>query len=250
MKHITNNNIIINNQNTINNGVNTNYQSYHLLNQPIGDTLSLSTNNNESMTQMQMMYLQMQIMLLRLLLMFNLVDIFDDGQLNGSVFQNARFKMPSIGGMNFLNPACNNSTGSACNVPDTCKSYPEGTLKNIIVEEANKRGIPPAIALGMFEKESGFKVNAVGDGGNAVGLGQLHEAAAREGGICPSERTDPVKNIQASLNYLKQRHDETGNWQEALGAYNQGPGGIISGSTRQRGLAYANDVINRANNYA
>ena len=248
----------------------SNNGSYYLLNEQIGDTLSLSTSNSNNQTLNQKINMLAQLLMLRMMVLMGMLDVLDDGQINGSSFQSSGLSnvplfqnlmasgvkngLVSGGGNTYGNRSSYSDTytpsSSASDIPGSHKNYPEGTIKNIIVQEANQRGIPPAIALAMFEKESGFNTNAVGDGGSAVGLGQLHAAAAREGGISPSERKDPVKNIQASLNYLKQRYNETGDWKEALGAYNQGPGGIKGGVTRQRGISYANNVIDRASKYA
>lgn len=71
--------------------------------------------------------------------------------------------------------------------------------------------------------ESGNNPQAIGDNGNAIGLGQLHAAAAIDAGIDPKDRADPVKNLQGTTVYLQQQLDRFKDPYTALLAYNQGP---------------------------
>lgn len=157
-----------------------------------------------------------------------------------------------LSGNNFANPMQNpasiGSSGGEGNIqtmPTGSKTFSQGSMQQKIVDAATKKGVPPAIALAMFEKESDFNPNAVGDGGRAVGIGQLHAAAAREGGISPAERNDPDKAIDASLNYLLARYKETNDWTKALATYNQGPKNFNA-----NGSNYAADVMQRAKKFA
>lgn len=97
---------------------------------------------------------------------------------------------------------------------------------DLIRTEALQQGVDPDLAMRLFMAESGGKPNAVSSAG-AVGLGQLKEAAAKDMGLSPEERTDPVKNIRASIGYLaKQQQKYGGDPEKALAAYNWGPGNV------------------------
>lgn len=110
---------------------------------------------------------------------------------------------------------------------------------------ANQYGVNPSIGAGLIDKESGWKPYAIGDGGAAIGFGQLHAGAASDVGV---NRFDPMQNLQGSMAYLGSMINKAGgNVQLGLAYYNQGSG--AKGSALQKGLAYANDVLNRAKKY-
>ena len=89
----------------------------------------------------------------------------------------------------------------------------------------------------MIQQESGWNPNAVGDGGLAIGFGQLHAGAASDVGV---NRFDPLGNLQGAAAYLKRQYNKYGNWTDALSAYNQGHAGT------NKGLAYATSVLDKA----
>ncbi len=70
---------------------------------------------------------------------------------------------------------------------------------------------------GLFKQESGNNQSRIGDGGAAVGAGQLHGAAAIDAGISPDQRYDEAANRAASQKYLQQQldkyKDQLGTWQ-------------------------------------
>jgi len=88
--------------------------------------------------------------------------------------------------------------------------------------EAKRQGIDPEVAMRLFRQESGGKKDIVSAKG-ATGLGQLMESAAKEMGLTPEERTDPIKNIQASIGYFKKQLNRFGTYDKAAAAYNWGP---------------------------
>lgn len=109
------------------------------------------------------------------------------------------------------------------------RSYAENAAKTY--------GIPPAIFSAMIEHESNWDPNAVGDNGAAIGLGQLHEGAAKDAGV---NRRDPYANIRGSAWYLAKQFGQFGNWHDALAAYNQGAGNVGAGG------GYADTVLKMA----
>lgn len=117
------------------------------------------------------------------------------------------------------------------------------TLEELIVQEATKRGLDPRVALSLISHESGADTNAVGDGGQSVGLGQLKVGAARDAGVDPYQRTDPFVGAAGSTEYLRQQLVRSGgDYNKALSFYNQGPGNMNA-----PGIAYGNRVIRTAN---
>lgn len=98
-------------------------------------------------------------------------------------------------------------------------------FESLIRGEAERQGIDPDLALRLFATESGGDPEAVSRKG-AVGLGQLMPEAAKEMGLTLEERKDPIKNVQASVGYLKRQLDKYGSYDKALAAYNFGPGNL------------------------
>lgn len=87
-----------------------------------------------------------------------------------------------------------------------------------------RQGIRPALLAALLEHESKWDPNAIGDGGAARGLGQMHEAAAAEIGVDWEQLLDPAIAIVASGLYLaKYLRKLGGDERLALMAYNQGP---------------------------
>ena len=112
-------------------------------------------------------------------------------------------------------------------------------LKAYANQMARQYSIPPEIFSSLIQKESGWDPSAIGDGGAAIGLTQLHGPAAQEAGV---NRSDPYENIKGGAWYLAQRYKQHGNWRDALAAYNQGDGGQAKGL----GYGYADSVLGGA----
>lgn len=96
---------------------------------------------------------------------------------------------------------------------------------DIIAAAAAKYGVPAALISAVIQHESGGNPDAVGDGGQALGLMQMHPAAAAQVGADWYALKDPAKAIPAGTAYLAIMLKSFGGdiaW--ALGAYNQGPG--------------------------
>jgi Transglycosylase SLT domain len=103
------------------------------------------------------------------------------------------------------------------------------SVEDMIRQEADKVGIPPALALAVAEQESSFNPMARGpklpSGQQAVGTFQLLPSTAKTLGVDPN---DPYQNIVGGTKYLRQLLDQhEGDAAKALATY----GGVVRDQT-------------------
>ncbi|MBW2313571.1 MAG: lytic transglycosylase domain-containing protein [Deltaproteobacteria bacterium] len=117
-------------------------------------------------------------------------------------------------------------------------------LVPVIVREADRADLTPAMILAVIEVESGGRVRARSNK-NALGLMQIlprtGRALAFEAGLAwngPETLYDPVTNVRLGVRYLEQLVDRFGDVPTALAAYNAGP-------TRVAGLLRTGQPIPR-----
>lgn len=91
---------------------------------------------------------------------------------------------------------------------------------------SRKYHIDPAIIAAIIEQESGGNPEA-GSRAGAQGLMQLMPATARGLGVNP---WDPLQNIEGGTRYFLYQYKRFGNLEQALAAYNAGPGNVINGN--------------------
>ena len=104
-------------------------------------------------------------------------------------------------------------------------AYTTQQLQTLIIQEARRQGVDPALALGIAQAESGFNPHAVGDNGRSVGLFQLQPAAAIDAGGDPRQRYEVPENIRLGIAYFKNRVAREGGQEDrGISAYNQGVG--------------------------
>lgn len=117
---------------------------------------------------------------------------------------------------------------NAAKVPKEVKKW-----KDEINIFAAKYDVPADIAYSVLWHESAGNVNALGSAGE-IGLMQLKPIAVTDVQVSnPNDikvnitgwRENPVKNIEVGVAFLRLMFERTGNWQEALRAYNQGKKG-------------------------
>jgi membrane-bound lytic murein transglycosylase D len=124
-----------------------------------------------------------------------------------------------------------------------------------IVEEIEKRGMPMELALLPFV-ESAMEPEAVSSA-KAAGLWQFIPSTGKlyslEQTQWKDERFGVIESTRAALDYLQKLHDEFGDWQLALAAYNCGEMGVEKALARARtqhhSLAYQDLRLPRETQY-
>ena len=94
---------------------------------------------------------------------------------------------------------------------------------NLIVQAANKYGVPVDHALATAFAESDGNPNIEDSPAGAIGIMQLMPGTAAGLGVDPRNL---AQNIDGGVRYLKQMYDETGDWTLAHAAYNAGLGNV------------------------
>jgi soluble lytic murein transglycosylase-like protein len=101
---------------------------------------------------------------------------------------------------------------------------PGSSLEAIIQKASSRYGVDGGLIRAVIRAESGFNSKAVSSAG-AQGLMQLMPSTAR--GLGVTDSFDPEQNVMAGTRFLKdmlQRYG--GNVDQALAAYNWGPGNV------------------------
>lgn len=114
-------------------------------------------------------------------------------------------------------------------------------LVAIATEKAQKYGIPVSLFLAQIQSESSWNPYAISSVG-AQGLGQLMPGTAE--GLGCDDPFNPEKNLEAAAKYMQGLHDEFGDWNYALAAYNGGPASISKGEPLP---GWAQDYVNQVN---
>ena len=111
----------------------------------------------------------------------------------------------------------------------------------MIQAEAQRQGVPPDIAIAVARRESGLNPN-VGDGGSGeIGLFQVKPATALDMGV--TDLRDLDENIRAGVAYLAWNFSRYGDWNQALTAYNGGPGNVDRGTISSAAANYAQTIL-------
>ncbi len=99
-----------------------------------------------------------------------------------------------------------------------------GQYDQLIQAAAARNGVDPAVLHGLIQQESDFDPNSQSSAG-AVGLTQLMPSTAASLGV--SDPLDPAQSIEGGARYLSQMLQKFGgNVDDALAAYNAGPGAV------------------------
>jgi len=109
-------------------------------------------------------------------------------------------------------------------VPGAAGSGESGEYESLIEQAAARNGLDPAVLHGLIEQESGFDPSATSSAG-ASGLTQLMPGTASSLGV--ANPLDPAESIEGGARYLGQLMTQFGgNTEDALAAYNAGPGAV------------------------
>jgi membrane-bound lytic murein transglycosylase D len=111
-----------------------------------------------------------------------------------------------------------------------------GIYRGDIVKALKDAGLPEELSwLPLIE--SGFKVRALSRS-RALGLWQFIPSTAHKYGLKRNrwidERLDPVKSMNAAIEYLTDLHEIFGDWATVLAAYNCGEGTVLRAISRQK----------------
>ena len=112
-----------------------------------------------------------------------------------------------------------------------------------VMEEVNRRGLPSELALLPFI-ESAFNPQAMSSA-KASGMWQFVPATGRDfslrQNVFRDDRRSVLESTRAALAYLSGLHDQFGDWQLALAAYNWGQGNVLRAIKRNQAAGLPTD---------
>jgi hypothetical protein len=100
---------------------------------------------------------------------------------------------------------------------------------------ARRYGLDPRVFVRQIQQESGFDPSAVSPAG-ATGIAQIMPATARGWGVNPR---DPIASLNAAAKNMARYVKQYGSYENALRAYNAGPGAIQA----SKGYAETNNYV-------
>jgi soluble lytic murein transglycosylase-like protein len=108
----------------------------------------------------------------------------------------------------------------------TCRECEQRPYHQMVVNASNRHGVPTSLIHAVIQKESAYKPAATSHR-RARGLMQLTPETARFVGVSNGRQLyDPQTNIYAGTAYLKYLLASHDTVDEALAAYNSGPGNV------------------------
>lgn len=122
-------------------------------------------------------------------------------------------------------------------------SPPPANIAPILQTASASSGVPVNILDALAFQESSYNPNAVSSAG-AQGLLQLMPATGKSLGV--TNPLDPQQNANAGAQYLQSLYQQYGNWNDALVAYNEGPGNFASQGAFPSSSAYAASILSNA----
>lgn len=117
---------------------------------------------------------------------------------------------------------------------------PPSTVQTALQSASSQYGVPLSLLTAVAQQESSFNPSAVSSKG-ATGLMQIMPANYASLGI--TNPTDPQQSANAGAQYLSQLYAQYGNWNDALVAYNEGPGNLANQGVFPDSQAYADAIL-------
>ncbi len=136
------------------------------------------------------------------------------------------------------------STTAAALVANSSDPGP-AAIRAMVVAEARRQGLSPALAEAIATQESGFRMRIVSPTG-AVGVMQLEPATAAwlSGfGEGPIDAYDLAANIRGGVLLLRILGNDTGNAHDQIAAYYEGLGAVRGGHLYDGTAQYVADVL-------
>ena len=99
--------------------------------------------------------------------------------------------------------------------------YAPVQLQTVAADAASRHGVDPRLVMAMIDTESSWDPLAESSAG-AQGLMQIMPETAKDLGL--TSPNDPAENVDAGTRYIKKMMEMFGNLDDALAAYNWGPG--------------------------
>lgn len=132
---------------------------------------------------------------------------------------------------------------STINVPN----YVPVQYRQAVANASAKWNVPAEYIAAVIETESGWNPNAGDnvDSYNSFGLGQFIPSTAASLGV---NTHDPFSSIDGVGHLLHDNYQATGNWNDAIAAYNTGLGGIVNGQPTGNGPHYLQVVLGYVKN--
>ena len=102
----------------------------------------------------------------------------------------------------------------------------DGILQEYIIKEALEHHINPALVFAIIERESNYDCEAVGDGGNSIGLMQINTywQQDRMDKLGIADLFNPYENVKIGIDILSELISRYEDISLMLMAYNGGPG--------------------------
>lgn len=119
-------------------------------------------------------------------------------------------------------------------------SPPPPDIQAVLQNAAASSGVPLNILQSVAYSESRYKPTAVSPAG-AQGLLQLMPATGASLGV--TNPFDPQQNANAGASYLASLYRQYGNWNDALIAYNEGPGNFAKSGAFASSQQYADTIL-------
>ncbi len=118
------------------------------------------------------------------------------------------------------------------------------SISTIILDNASKNNIPPALAFALAWQESRYQIRAVNKNPTSIdrGLFQLNNRAFPK--LTEKDFFNPELNARYGLSHLSYCLDLSGHEVTALAMYNAGPTKVRNNNTPKQTLDYASRILN------